>query len=254
MADISAAQVKELRDKTGVGMMACKKALAESGGDLDKAIENLRKRGAMKAAEKADRSTGEGRVAVAGRAIVKILCETDFVAKNEQFVAFCDEIAQKVDTDGIDAATAYFESVKTDKIQAIGENIVLGEMQVLEAGDVFGGYVHSNGKLGAIVALAGGDEEKAKDVAMHEVAMDPSVANPEDVPAEEIEAEKNIYRDQMKNEGKPENIIEKIIEGKVHKFCADRALSSQAFVKDPSQTVAAYLGNGKVAGFIRFSV
>jgi len=254
MTDISAKQVKELRDSTGVGMMTCKKALVEAKGDMEKAVEILRKKGAAKAAEKSDRSTGEGRVFIVGRAILKLLCETDFVATNDQFVAFAEELAQKADADGLEGAKEYFESVKTDKIQAIGENIVLGDIVIIKGGDTIGGYVHSNGKVGCLVSLDGGSEDMAKDVAMHATALNPIVANPEDVPVEEIEKEKAIYREQMINEGKPENIIEKIIEGKVKKFCAERALSSQAFVKDPSQTVAEYLGNAKLVNFIRLAV
>ena len=254
MSDISAATVKELRDRTGVGMMACKKALVESGGDVSGAIEILRKRGEAKAGEKAGRSTGEGIIVVKGRVAVRLLCETDFVARNEEFGAFANELLDKAVSDGSDGAEALFEKVKADKIQAIGENIVFGGVDVLDGGDVVGSYVHSNGKLGAIVALDGGGEEQAKDLAMHVVAMNPSVANPEDVPAEEIEKEREIYREQLKNEGKPDQIIEKIIEGKVKKFCAERALVSQAFVKDPSVTVSDYLKGGRVVGFVRLVV
>ena len=253
MTEISAALVKELRDKTGVGMMACKKALAESNGNVDKAIEILRKRGEAKAGEKSSRSTGEGVVIVSERAIVSLLCETDFVAKNDAFQAFAQEIA-RASEEGAEKGKQLFEELKTDKIQAIGENINLGDIQIIEKGDTIGSYVHSNGKLGAVVALSGGTEEQAKDLAMHAVAMNPIVANPEDVPNEEIEKEKAIYKEQLLNEGKPEQIIEKIMEGKVKKFCAERALTSQAFVKDPSLTVQQYLGDAKLEGFIRFEI
>ncbi len=253
MTDVSAADVKTLRDKTGVGMMACKKALAEANGDMDAAVELLRKRGEAKAGEKADRSTGEGLIALSGRAMIKLLCETDFVARNEEFQGLAKEIAEKADNNA-EEAKSYFESVKTDKIQSIGENIVLGDIQTIEGGNTVGGYVHSNGKLGALVALDGGTEEMAKDLAMHAVAMNPQVANPADVPAEDIAKEKEIYVEQLKNEGKPEQIIDKIVEGKVKKFCAERALSSQPFVKDPSMTVEQYLGDAKLVGFIRGAV
>ncbi|MCK5460501.1 translation elongation factor Ts [Candidatus Gracilibacteria bacterium] len=251
---ITAQQVKELRDRTGVAMMACKKALEESDGDIEKAIEILRKRGESKAAEKATRSTSEGRVEVSGRAIVKILCETDFVGKNDKFITFTKELAKKIDKDGVVAGKEYFESVKTDKIQEIGENIVLDDISLLEGGDIVSGYVHSNGKIGVVVVLEGGTEENAKDLAMHAAAMNPSVANPEDVSAEEIEKEKSIYQEQLKNEGKPEQLWERIMEGKVKKFCAERALSSQSFVKDPSMTVAEFLGDAKLIGFIRMAI
>lgn len=250
---ITAQQVKELRDRTGVAMMACKKALEESNGDIKGAIEALRKRGAAKAGDKADRSTSEGRVAISGRAIVKILCETDFVGKNEDFVAFVDEVAVK-SADGVDAGTAYFEAEKTDKMQKVGENLVLGGIEVIEGGDTVAGYIHTNGKIGVLVALEGGTEEQAKDLAMHAAAMNPSCASPEEVDQDLIEKEKEIAREQLINEGKPEKIIDNIIVGKIKKFCAGQALSSQAFVKDPSMTVAEYLGDAKLVKFVRVSI
>lgn len=250
---ITAQQVKQLRDQTGVGMMACQKALQESDGDMDKAVEILRKKGEAKAASKADRATHEGRVAIVGNVILKLLCETDFVAKNDIFQALLGDLKSKAASDGADAAKEYFESIKTDKIQEIGENMSF-DAEVVEGGSVSGEYVHSNEKLGAIVILDGGDETKARDVAMHAVAMDPLVANPEDVPADVIEKEKEIYVEQLKAEGKPEQIIDKIVEGKVQKYCSERALASQPFVKDPSQTVAQYLGDAKLVKFVRYAV
>lgn len=251
---VTAQDVKALRDRTGVAMMACKKALDEANGDMDLAIEILRKRGEAKAADKADRATGEGRVAITGRAMIKLLCETDFVGKNEDFIALANEIAEKASTDGADAAKAHFEAIKADKILKIGENIVLEDVQVVEGGSTASGYVHTTGKVGTLVILEGGNEEQARDVAMHATAMSPLVANPEDVPADLIEKEKEIAREQMLNEGKPENIIDKIIEGKIKKFCAERALSSQPFVKDSSMTVAEYLGDVKLVSFVRMAV
>ncbi len=251
---VSAQDVKALRDRTGVAMMACKKALEEANGDMDAAIEILRKKGEAKAADKADRTTGEGRVAIAGRAMVKLLCETDFVGKNEDFIALANEIADKAAADGSDAAKAHFEDIKADKILKIGENIVLEDVQVVDGGTVAGGYVHTTGKVGTLVILDGGDEEKARDAAMHATAMSPLVANPEDVPAELIEKEREIGREQMANEGKPAEIIEKIVDGKIKKFCAERALTSQPFVKDPSMTVAEYLGDAKLVSFVRMAV
>ncbi len=251
---VSAAQVKELREKTGVAMMACKKALEEANGDMEQAIEVLRKRGEAKAAEKSDRSTNEGAIAVSGRAMVKVLCETDFVARNEKFIAFVEELAQKADAEGADAAKALFESVKTDKIQEIGENIVLDAIEIVDGGNTVGGYVHSNRKVATVVVLDGGSEDEAKDVAMHATAMDPLVANPEDVPADAIAKEREIAREQLLAEGKPEQILDKIIDGKIKKFCAERALSSQPFVKNPEQTVAEFLGSAKLVKFVRFAV
>ena len=247
---ITAQDVKALRDRTGVAMMACKKALEEANGDIDEAMEVLRKRGEAKASEKSDRSTAEGRIAIADRTMVKLLCETDFVGKNEGFVALTQAIADQ----GAEKAADYFESVKTDKMQEIGENLVLDTVENVEGGNRVAGYVHSNGKIGVVVALEGGTEEQAKDVAMHAAAMDPLVANPEDVPAELIEKEKEIAKQQMINEGKPEAIIDKIIAGKIQKFCAERALTSQSFVKDPGMTVAEYLGEAKLVKFVRLAI
>ncbi len=252
--EITAAQANELRKQTGVGMLACKKALEEAGGDSEKAIELLRKRGEAKAAEKSERSTSQGGVAVSGRALVKILCETDFVAKNEKFIAFVEDIVAKADSEGADAAKAYFEEIKTDKIQEIGENMILDLVEVVDGGNTVGGYLHTNRKVATVVALEGGTEEQARDLAMHATAMNPLVANVEDVPADLIDKEKEIATEQLKAEGKPEQIIEKILVGKIQKFCAERALVSQPFVKDPEKTVAQYLGDAKVVKFVRVEV
>jgi elongation factor Ts len=249
---ITAAQVKKLRDKTGVAMMACKKALEETNGNIEEAIEVLRKRGAAKAASKSDRSTSEGRVAISGNVIIKVLCETDFVGKNENFIAYVQKLAD-AGKNGEDAIKSLFEATKTDKIQEIGENIVLDSIVTLE-GEVISGYVHSNGKVGTLVALSGGTEEQAKDLAMHATAMNPSVANPEDVDQELIDKEITIYKEQLANEGKPEKIWDMIIKGKVEKFCAGQALTSQAFVKDSSITVAEYLGDAKLLSFKRLAI
>lgn len=251
---VTAQQTKELRDRTGVGMLTCMKALEEANGDMDKAVDILRKKGEAKAESKASRETAEGRVAISGRAMIKLLCETDFVAKNEKFQTLVDELVKKTEEEGVEKAREYFDSAQKEYVQSIGENMKLEQAEIVEGGSVVGSYVHSNGKLGAVVLLDGGTEEQAKDVAMHAVAMNPLVANPENVPAENIAKEKEIYVDQLKAEGKPEAIIEKIIEGKVKKYCVDRALSSQPFVKDPSQTVAQYLGDAKLVKFVRYEV
>ena len=246
---VSAQDVKQLRDKTGVGMMACRKALEESAGDLEKAIEILRKRGEMKASDKSDREAGEGLVAFANRTMIKVNCETDFVARNEDFVAFVNDVASKED-----GAQAFFDENRTDKMQEVGENLILGAISNLEGGSVVGGYVHSNGKMGALIALDGGTEEQARDVAMHVTAMNPSVMNPEDMPQDEMDKERALAVEALIKEGKPENIIDKIVEGKMNKFAAERALTSQAFVKDGGMTVQEYLGDAKVVGMIREAV
>lgn len=254
MTEISATLVKELREKTGVGMMTCKKALSEAHGNIEEAIQLLRKRGEAKAGEKSSRSTSEGLIAISKRAILMLLCETDFVARNIDFKNFANELVETASEKGVEAAKTLFETQGAEKIQLIGENINLGDIQILSDGDTVGAYIHSNGKLGALVTLSGGTEEQAKDVAMHTVAMNPKVATPEEVPNEDIEKERKIYREQLISEGKPEQIIDKIIEGKVKKYCSERALSSQAFVKDPSVTIHEYLGEAKLQSFIRFEI
>ncbi|NCP67868.1 translation elongation factor Ts [Candidatus Peregrinibacteria bacterium] len=251
---ITAQMVKELRDRTGVAMMACKKALEEANGDMDEAIAVLRKRGAAKAADKADRSTSEGAIAISGRSMVKLLCETDFVGKNEKFVQLASDLAAKAESEGVEAAKAHFEDVKTDKIQEIGENIVLDEIVQIDGGDTVSGYVHSNGKIGVLVSLEGGSEDHAKDVAMHAAAMDPLVATPDDVSDDLIAKEMEIAKAQLIEEGKPANIIDNILAGKAKKFCAERALTSQSFVKDPSQTVQEYLGDAQLIAFVRVAI
>lgn len=251
---VTAAQVKELREKTGVGMLACKKALQEANGDMNGAIELLRKRGAAKAAAKGDRSTGEGAIAINGRAIIKINCETDFVARNEDFIAFLNEIAAKADREGKEAAKALFEAQKTDQMQKIGENLVLSEIQIIAGGDTIHGYVHTNKKVATLVALNGGTEALAKDAAMHATAMDPLVANPEDISEELMNKERELARLELIEAGKPEKIIDNILKGKMAKFASERALASQSFVKNPDVTVAEHIGDAKIVTFIRMTV
>lgn len=256
MAEVSAKAVMELREKTGVSMMACKKALQEASGDFEKAIEVLRKSGAEKAIKKADRETGEGAVAVAGHAVVSVRCETDFVARNEQFLAFLQHLAEVADKDGAAAAEKLFETERAGLVAKLGENISFGEARVLTGGTVVGSYVHSNRKFAGIVALEGGNDELARDLAMHVVASSPEVLTPEEIPASLVSKEKEIWTDQLKREGKPEAIIEKIMLGKEKKFREENALIKQPFVKNQEITVEALLGQSgaKAAGFLRVKV
>lgn len=187
MADISAKSVMELRKKIGASMMECKKALVETNGDEEKAIQILKEKGAAKAEKKSDRETAEGTALFSGNAYVKLLCETDFVARNNDFVAFAKQIADTVNEKGIDAGQAFFDANKADKIIALGENLVLAEIGTIE-GEIFSGYVHSNGKIAALVALSGGSEELAKDIGMHIVGMSPSVLSYTDI--DPVEADK----------------------------------------------------------------
>jgi len=256
MAEISAKMVMELRAKSGVSMMACKKALVEAGGDADAAMEILRKKGAAKAADKADRATAEGTVAVVGRAAAALNCETDFVAKNADFVAFAREIAKIADEQNPDAAKKYFDEKKTEMITKLGENITLGGISKIEVGQIVGSYVHSNGKLAALVAIDGGDETVARDIAMHVAASDPKVLSPDEVDDAIVAKEREIWTEQLKNSGKPENIIDKILIGKEKKFREENALLKQNFVKNPEISVENFAKEkgATVVAFLRISV
>ncbi len=279
---ISAKDVKALRERTGAGMMDCKKVLTEADGDIDKAIELLRERGLAKAAKREGRATTEGTVAIvtdgAAGAIVELGCETDFVAKTDDFQALAAEIAQAVVKDAsiTDAAAALEASVGGQKLSdrlgeavgKLGENVQLKRAGRLEAGNgIAGGYVHAGGRLGVLVGLAtdgSGDAVVglAKDLAMHVAAADPApvAVDRDGVSSELIEQERTIYRRQAEQEGKPEKILDRIVDGKIGKFYSDVCLLEQAFVKDPDKTIAELLKDaaGKigsdvtVTGFVRY--
>lgn len=256
--DISAKVVMDLRNKTGVSMMACKKALVEAGGDEAKAIDILRKSGEAKALSKADRETHEGRVSSkiqGGKGvIVRVFCETDFVARNDDFVAITDTLIETAFAEGKEAAEAKAKDLITQAVVKLGENIQLGGIEVLEAADL-GTYIHANNKVGSLIAFSStADEQLKKDIAMHVVASNPEVVNPDEVDAAAVEEEKAIYKEQLIKEGKPEQMIEKIMEGKVKKFKEAKALVTQEFVKDPSKSVKDVLGSTNVVSFVRFSI
>lgn len=238
---ISLDQIKSLRDKTGVSITTCKAALEEAGGDEDKAIEILRKKGEAKALSRADRDTGEGAVAVVSEggktAMVLLACETDFVAKSPEFVQAAEELAKTVLSEGKEANLS---GVVTDLGTKMGEKVELHEPYVVE-GSTIGNYVHSNRKVGVVVSLDGGSEEVARDVAMHVAANRPRTLSPSDVPAELIEKEMVIWKDEVEKSGKPENIWEMILSGKEKKFREENALLTQPFVKNPEVTVGQYL-------------
>lgn len=254
--EISAKAVMDLRNKTGVSMMAVKKALVEANGDEDMAIEILRKRGEAKSSEKSDRMTGEGAVAISingnKACITEIRCETDFVARNESFVKMAQDIADSFLAEG-DAAKEKNEAMVKEAVNTLGENIQLGEFRIIEA-PVIGGYIHSNRKIGVLVGLEGGDEEKARDVAMHAAAMNPVVVSPHEISDDLISKEKEIWTDQLKAEGKPEAMMENIMKGKEKKFREEGALVSQAFVKDGGVTVGEYLNDAKVVSYVRMKI
>ncbi|WP_432788352.1 translation elongation factor Ts [Lactiplantibacillus plantarum] len=271
MAKISAAQVKELRDKTGVGMMDAKKALVETEGDMEKAVDVLREKGVAKAEKKSGRVAAEGIAAVAikdnNAAIVEINCETDSVASTDKFKNLVTEVADKIAEEepaSVDDALALKTAngtVKDDVIettQVTGEKISLRRFQVVEKGadQSFGSYIHNGGQIAALVVLDGADSATAKDVAMHVAAINPEYVNREQVPADRLAHEKDVLVKEALNEGKPEKIVEKMVEGRLNKWLSEISLDDQEFVKDSDQTVAHFVESkgGKVSSFIRFEV
>lgn len=267
MAAISASQVKELRERTGLGMMECKKALTEAGGDIEKAIEDLRKNSGLKAAKKAGRTAAEGavvtRVAEDGSygVMLEVNSETDFVARDENFTAFAEKVLAKVfeaKSDDVAAIMAgAMEEAREQLVQKIGENISVRRACVVDApqGGRVGEYVHG-GRIGVLTQLSGGSVEVAKDVAMHVAAINPAVARPEDMPQEQLDKEKSIILAQPDMAGKPAEIAEKMVQGRLKKYLAENSLTEQPFVKDPNQSVAEYVksAGGEVVGFTRFEV
>ena len=265
---VTAALVKELRERTGLGMMECKKALVEAEADVELAIENLRKSGQAKAAKKAGRIAAEGAVvAHIGKgiaALVEVNSETDFVARDENFQTFASTVAEVALTNKIDdvakLAEAKFGDVGTVEqarqalVQKIGENIQIRRIQLIN-GEVLGSYVH-NQKIGVVVALGGGDGELAKDVAMHVAAVNPLVATPDEVSAAVLDKEREIFTEQARQSGKPEEVIQKMIDGRLKKFLSEVSLVDQAFVKNPDQKVGDILktASAKVSSFVRFEV
>lgn len=268
---VTAQMVKELRQKTGAGMMDCKKALVATEGNIEAAIDWLREKGISKAAKKADRIAAEGlaNVKVEGNkaVIVEINSETDFVAKNEQFLALVD----KVSTIILNAAPANVEAaleIATEEgtlndtlvaaTATIGEKITLRRFEIVEKTDeqVFGGYLHMGGRIAVLSVLNGTDDATAKDVAMHVAAINPRYVSQDDVEASVVEKEKTVLTEQALNEGKPANIVEKMVIGRLKKFLAEICLVDQPFVKDPDQTVGKYVTSkgGSVATYFRYGV
>lgn len=265
MAAISASMVKELRERTGLGMMECKKALVDADGDIEKAIEELRKSSGMKAAKKAGRTAADGVVALKIAAdgsygvIVEVNSETDFVARDTNFLEFVNTVVERAFTQKQADVQALLETgieeMRQALVQKIGENINVRRVHLLE-GPLVGGYVHSNNRIAVLVGLSGGNEDVAKDVAMHVAAVNPQVVKPEDMPEELVAKEKEIYVAQARDSGKPDDIIEKMIGGRMKKFLAENSLVEQPFVKDPDTTVGKLVkaAGGEVQAFVRFEV
>tara|TARA_B100000401_G_scaffold343919_1_gene241974 strand:- start:7 stop:867 length:861 start_codon:yes stop_codon:yes gene_type:complete len=265
MSNISASQVKELREKTGLGLMDCKKALEEANGDLDLAIEELRKSSGLKASKKSSRSAADGLIGIKsfeGRSfMVEINCETDFVARDDSFNAFMEEVLKIISTNADKGLQELLdESIEEQReklVQKLGENIVVRRIASSDNNaDSSGVYLHSNNKIGTIISLQGGSEEVAKDIAMHAAATDPMAISPSDIPEEVIEKEREIYKAQSEESGKPEDIVEKMIEGKIRKFLSEVSLTEQDFVKDPNKTINDLLkdNNASIVSFTRFEV
>ena len=264
---ISAAMVKELRERTGLGMMDCKRALTEAGGDMEKAIEELRKKSALKAAKKAGRTTANGllgiKVADDGSrgVIVEINIETDFAAKNEKFIAFVAKVTEQLfdSADGDLAALSAGElnAERETLVQEIGENITIRRGEVLtSAACGISQYMHGDQRRGALVDLTVANAELGRDVAMHVVAINPMVVRSEDVAPEVLEKEREIFASQAADSGKPEEIVVKMVEGRVKKFLAEVSLLDQPFVKDGDIKVSKLLADAgaEVASFVRYEV
>ncbi|WP_024327243.1 translation elongation factor Ts [Thioalkalivibrio sp. AKL19] len=265
---ITAAQVKELRERTGAGMMECKKALTETGGDLEAAVEAMRKSGMAKADKKADRVAAEGRVEIASEGsravIVEINCETDFVGNDDNFRAFtgtCAKVALNTSADSVEGLMAEtvdgqtLEEQRTQLIAKVGENVQVRRFERMSAEGALGFYQHG-ARIGVLVGLNGGDEQLAKDIAMHIAASHPVCVDESQVPTEMLDKERAIFKAQAEESGKPENIIEKMIEGRIRKYLGEITLVGQPFVKDPDQTVGQLLESkgASVSGFIRYEV
>ncbi len=263
--------IKELRDLSGAGLMDCKKALEASNNDIDEAIDYLRKKGISKAAKKADRVAAEGlsTVVIDGNnaSIVEVNCETDFVAKNEKFVNLVNKIAElivKSDVKTMEEAMSLSteEGTLNDTIvnftATIGEKISFRRFARLSKTDSqnFGSYIHMGGRIAVLTLLEGADEETAKDVSMHAAAMRPSYVKREDVPAEEVERETSVLKEQAMNEGKPAEIAEKMVNGRINKFYKEICLEEQDFVKDSDMTVGDFVKskNGSIINMVRFEV
>ncbi|CAI8909940.1 translation elongation factor Ts [Methylocaldum szegediense] len=271
--NITAAMVKELRERTGSGMMECKKALQEANGDMEAAVELMRKAGLAKADKKAGRVAAEGRISVKTSAdnkravIVEVNCETDFVAKGDDFVQFADNIVQTaLDSNVgsleqllatvIPSTGSSVEDTRRALIAKIGENINVRRFdRIVSEKGIIASYLHGT-RIGVLVELIGGDQELGRDIAMHIAASNPLCVDEQGVPPETLAKEREIAKAQAEAEGKPANIVEKMVEGKLRKFIGEVTLLGQPFVKDPDQTVGKLLSSrgASVGRFVRFEV
>ena len=270
MATITAGMVKELRERTGLGMMDCKKALTEADGDMEKAIEDLRKASGIKAEKKSSRVAAEGivltKIAEDGNygVVIEVNSETDFAARDDNFLEFAQKALELAfvnrDADVESLLGAGLEETRQALVQKIGENINLRRVERLSFEDANEGivesYVHSNSRIAVLIALRGGDEDIARDIAMHVAAINPMVIRAEDVPEDVLAKESEIYSAQARESGKPEEIVEKMISGRLRKFVAEVSLLEQPFVKDPDSTVSDLLkeAGADIVNFVRYEV
>ena len=264
--EVKASQVKELRDMTGVAMMECKKALVECDGDIEKALDLLRSNSALKAEKKASRVAADGILRTSQgdgfATLIEINSETDFAIKDSNFIAFTDEVHNYISAKKVDDISEFENSEIEEKrkalIQTIGENIQLRRLETLsvDSGMSAGVYLHSDSKLGALVVVSGGDESLAKDIAMHVAAFNPLCLSQDDIDPKVLEREKAIYLVQAEESGKPQEIMEKMIEGKLNRFLSEVSLMSQGFVKDPDTSIQKLLeaNNAKIESFSRLKV
>ncbi|MCH9026969.1 MAG: elongation factor Ts [Proteobacteria bacterium] len=267
---ITATQVKELRERTGAAMMECKKALVATGGDMEAAVDAMRKSGLAKADKKAGRVAAEGAVIVRQSAdnqfaaILEINCETDFVSGGDDFRGFVDAVADAVlvgKPDSMDAlmtlsvGSQSIEEARRSLVARIGENVQVRRFELVESAGVMASYLHGI-RIGVVVSAEGGDVDLARDIAMHVAALNPQCVSDADVPAEKLAKEREILAAQARTEGKPEEIVEKMVDGRMRKFLAEITLTGQSFVKDPDLTVGKLLkqNNATVARFVRFEV
>ncbi len=266
--DIKPAMVKELRERTGAGVMDCKNALVEAGGDIENALELLRKSGQAKADKKSSRTAAEGAVVIRSEGpkhvIAEVNSETDFVAKDANFRGFAERVAEIVlaqapaDLEALMAVAvdgATLEETRKALVAKVGENIAVRRFEVVETANTVGSYVHM-GRIGVLVELEGGDEALARDLAMQVAATSPRYVEADQVPAEELDREREIFKAQAAQEGKPENIVEKMVEGRLRKFLDEITLVGQPFVKDPDKRVRDLLKSSKarIVRFVRFAV
>ena len=266
---ISASMVKELRERTGAGMMECKRALVETDGDMDAAADLLRKSGQAKADKKASRVAADGRIVIrsngANAVVVEVNSETDFVAKDENFVNFAESVADTALSSGTTDVEAFgsetladgrsVEAARTELIAKIGENIAVRRIAAVQSDGPIGHYTHG-AKIGAVVALEGGDDTLAHDIAMHVAAINPTCIDETGVPAETLEHEKRIFSEQAAESGKPPEIVEKMVTGRIAKFLKEITLVGQPFVKDDKVSVGKLLeqSGARVTAFVRFEV